>query len=30
MNKPGGNLNEMSLFNEIISHLGLVDIPLKG
>jgi hypothetical protein len=28
-NKPGGNLNEM-LFNEAVSNLGLIDIPLKG
>lgn len=29
-NKPGGNANEMLLFNEVIHHLGLVEIPLKG
>jgi hypothetical protein len=29
-NRLGGNINEMLLFNETISHLGLVDIPLKG
>jgi hypothetical protein len=29
-NKAGGNINEMLLFNEAISNLGLVDIPLKG
>jgi endonuclease/exonuclease/phosphatase family metal-dependent hydrolase len=29
-NKPGGNLNEMLLFNEAISNLDLVEIPLKG
>jgi hypothetical protein len=29
-NKPGGNLNEMLLFNEAVSNLGLIDIPLKG
>jgi exonuclease III len=28
-NIPGGNLNEMLLFNETISHLGLVEIPLR-
>jgi hypothetical protein len=27
--RPGGNINEMLLFNETISHLGLVGIPLK-
>jgi hypothetical protein len=29
-NRDGGNVNEMLLFNEEISNLGLVDIPLKG
>jgi hypothetical protein len=29
-NKPGGNFDEMLLFNEAISNLGLVEIPLKG
>jgi hypothetical protein len=29
-NKEGGNVNEMLLFNEAISKLGLVDINLKG
>jgi hypothetical protein len=29
-NKPGGNLNEMLLFNEAISNLGLIEIPMKG
>jgi hypothetical protein len=29
-NKPGGNINEMLLFNEAISNLGLIEIPLKG
>jgi exonuclease III len=29
-NRDGGNVNEMLLFNEVISNLGLVDIPLKG
>lgn len=29
-NKPGGNSSEMFLFNEAISSLGLVEIPLKG
>jgi hypothetical protein len=29
-NKPGGNINEMLLFNEAISNAGLVEIPLKG
>jgi hypothetical protein len=29
-NKPGGNINEMLLFNEPISQVGLLDIPLEG
>lgn len=29
-NQPGGDHQEMYLFNEAISKLGLVDIPLKG
>jgi hypothetical protein len=29
-NKPGGDLNDMFLFNETIGHLGLVELPLKG
>lgn len=29
-NQPGGSHSDMYLFNEAISHLGLVDIPLKG
>jgi hypothetical protein len=29
-NKPGGDLNGMILFNEAISNLGLVELPLKG
>jgi len=29
-NKPGGNVNEMLLFNEAISLLGLNEIPLQG
>jgi hypothetical protein len=29
-NKSGENVSEMLLFNEAISNLGLVDIPLKG
>jgi hypothetical protein len=29
-NRPGGNLNDMFLFNEIIAHLGLLELPLKG
>ena len=29
-NKEGGDANEMYLFNEAISSLGLVDLPLMG
>jgi hypothetical protein len=29
-NKPGGDTNDMFLFNEIIGHLGLLELPLKG
>jgi hypothetical protein len=29
-NKPGGDIHEMLLFNEIIGHLGLLELPLKG
>jgi endonuclease/exonuclease/phosphatase family metal-dependent hydrolase len=29
-NKPGVDMNDIFLFNEIISHLGLIELPLKG
>jgi hypothetical protein len=29
-NKPGGDVSDMFLFNEIIGHLGLLELPLKG
>ena len=29
-NRPGGNTSEILLFNETISSLGLVKIPLHG
>jgi hypothetical protein len=29
-NKPGGDIHEMLLFNEIIVHLDLLELPLKG
>jgi hypothetical protein len=29
-NKDGGDVNDMFLFNEIIGHLGLLELPLKG
>ena len=29
-NKPGGDINQMLLFNEAISALGIVELPLLG
>lgn len=29
-NKPGGDVNNMLAFNEAISNLGIVEIPLHG
>lgn len=29
-NKPGGNFNDTMVFNNIISHLGLIELPIKG
>jgi hypothetical protein len=29
-NRPGGDTNNMMLFNDIISHLDLVEVPLKN
>lgn len=29
-NKPGGSISEMFMFNEAISILGLIDLPLQG
>lgn len=29
-NKPGENMKNILLFNETISALGMVEIPLKG
>jgi len=29
-NRPGADLGNMLLFNEAISDLGLVELPLKG
>src|SRR3954471_1261013 len=29
-NLPGGDMNDMFIFNEIIGHLGLLELPLKG
>lgn len=28
-NLPGGDINDMFLFNEVIGHLGLIEIPIK-
>lgn len=28
--RSGGNVNDMFLFNEIIGHLGLIELPIKG
>jgi exonuclease III len=29
-NKEGGDINDMLLFNEAISNLGIIELPLKG
>jgi hypothetical protein len=29
-NRDGANMNDIFTFNEIISHLGLVELPIKG
>lgn len=29
-NKPGGDINDIFIFNEIISNLGLLEVPLNG
>ena len=29
-NRPGGNLNDMLTFNDVIQHLGLIELPIKG
>ena len=29
-NKPGGDINDMFIFNEVIGHLGLIGLPIKG
>jgi exonuclease III len=29
-NRPGANINDMFLFNELIDHLGLLELPIKG
>ena len=29
-NQPGGDINGIFLFNEVIGHLGLLELPIKG
>jgi hypothetical protein len=29
-NKPGGDVNDMLIFNEAISNLGLIELPMEG
>jgi hypothetical protein len=29
-NKPGGDVNDMLIFNEAIRNLGLIELPMKG
>lgn len=29
-NKPGANLSDIETFNEVISYLGLIELPIKG
>jgi hypothetical protein len=29
-NKPGGNLSDTLIFNDLLGHLGLLELPLKG
>ena len=29
-NRPGGDVNDMFLFNELIDHLGLLELPIQG
>jgi hypothetical protein len=29
-NKPGGNLTDILIFNEVIGDLGLIELLLKG
>ena len=29
-NRPRGNLNDTLIFNDVIGHLSLIEIPLKG
>jgi exonuclease III len=29
-NRPGANIQDISTFNEVISYLGLIELPIKG
>lgn len=29
-NKPGGSVSDMMLFNDLIQHLDLIDVPFEG
>jgi hypothetical protein len=29
-NKPRGDVHDMFMFNDIIGHLGLLELPIKG
>ena len=29
-NSPGANLADIEIFNEVISYLGLIELPIKG
>lgn len=29
-NLPSGDVNDIFIFNEIIGHLGLLELPIKG
>ena len=29
-NRPGGNVQDIFIFNDVIGHLGLVELPIKG
>ena len=29
-NRPGANMEDIAIFNEIISYLGLIELPIKG
>lgn len=29
-NRAGGNINDIMIFNDVVGHLGLIELPLKG